>query len=475
MLGALTVKHAHLRASALSRSLLVIDEVHASDTYMTAVQQRLLDAHVAVGGFAMLMSATLGSVARTRWLGHASVGYDHAVAIPYPAVWTSTERAPRAPEKHEASSKSVAMELVATMAPDATARLGLEAARSGARVLVIRNTVRSAIETLQSVEAMLRPGDDQLLFRVGDVSTLHHSRFTPADRKRLDAAVEGLLTTDQSRVPMGCIVIGTQTLEQSLDIDADLLITDLCSVDVLLQRIGRLHRHRLARPAGFEQPHCIVLSPEKGLAPLLKPAFENGLGAWRTPSGVLQGVYRDLSILELTRRLIASHPTWSIPRMNRFLVEGAIHPERIEALHGELGPAWAAYRNDVVGSEVGDRLAAQGVLIDRSKPFEQLAYPSAAEETIRTRLGDDAVRVELLEPHPKGPFGELVTEVVLPARWLRDVPVDDRTAEHYRIDDAVIVSICGRRFRYDRYGLAQVGDDDGVQSSDGPTDPDRNR
>ena len=66
----------------------------------------------------------------------------------------------------------------------------------------------------------------------------------------------------KERPPGGHIVVGTQTLEQSLDIDADLLITDLCPVDVLLQRIGRLHRHKgSGRPADYTTPTCIVLAP----------------------------------------------------------------------------------------------------------------------------------------------------------------------------------------------------------------------
>lgn len=69
MLGGLMVKHAHLRGSAVSRSLLVIDEVHASDAYMTPVIAGLLDSRCAIGGYAMLMSATLGSQARARWTG----------------------------------------------------------------------------------------------------------------------------------------------------------------------------------------------------------------------------------------------------------------------------------------------------------------------------------------------------------------------------------------------------------------------
>src|SRR5690606_27729428 len=109
--------------------------------------------------------------------------------------------------------------------------------------------------------------------------------------------VEEVLKPDPNRSPEGVIVIGTQTLEQSLDIDADFLMTDLCPVDVLLQRLGRLHRHILPRPAGFELPRAVLLTPEGGLDRLTKPAFENGLGGWESSEG-LQGIYTDLLALE---------------------------------------------------------------------------------------------------------------------------------------------------------------------------------
>ena len=69
MMAVLKVKHAHMRAACLARNLLVVDEVHASDTYMSTILEHLLRTHVEAGGYAMLMSATLGSVARCRWLG----------------------------------------------------------------------------------------------------------------------------------------------------------------------------------------------------------------------------------------------------------------------------------------------------------------------------------------------------------------------------------------------------------------------
>lgn len=453
MLGALTVKHAHLRAASLSRALLVIDEVHASDAFMTEVQHRLLRAHLEVGGFAMLMSATLGSVARAKWLGARQPSLIDAVATPYPAIWTDRSRDPIAVATEEARAKAVEIRAVASMAATEAAAQARAAAEHGARVLVIRNTVSAAIDTLLAIEAESPPAD--LLFTVGGVSTLHHSRFAPHDRKRLDVAVETALSTARDRAPAGRIVVGTQTLEQSLDIDADLLITDLCPIDVLLQRIGRLHRHRLARPVGFEAARCMVLTPERGLEPLLDPPrFENGLGGWEE-NGVLQGVYRDLCVLELTRALIHTHPLWSIPEMNRSLVEHATHPERIDALIAERGAPWGAARRRVLGVDLAQVGSARRQMIDRSATFGSLTYPSD-EEKIRTRLGAEGARITFSEPFP-GPFGGPVAELVLPAHWSRTFPVDAQPTVDEHTPKATVFCVHDQRFRYDRLGVQRHG------------------
>lgn len=449
MLAGLQVKHAHLRAAALSRALLVIDEVHASDPYMSAVQAHLLKTHLGRGGHAMLMSATLGSVARTRWLTQRrrvrEPEFEEAVATPYPAVWGSGQPEPLRVMMAR-REKRVAMTLAPSWnAPEAAGR-AIAAARAGARVLVIRNTVTAALRTFRAVR---EAGGESHLWQVAGGPALHHSRFASEDRALLDGAVEAALSP-HARAPGGVIVIGTQTLEQSLDIDADLLITDLCPVDVLLQRIGRLHRHDLARPAGFVAPACVVLAPEGGLDRLAAPAFDNGLGSFKDGGGV----YRNLHACELTRRLVLEHPDWLIPAMNRLLVESALHPERTDALNAEKGTVWEKYWNGFSGGLMAETGAAANLVLAVDKDFAETSPFPGNEETIRTRLGAEGARIVFTEP-AMGPFGVAIGGVTLPAHWSRGVAPEEAVAVAVE-DGRLQFAVGDTRFCYGREGLEGV-------------------
>ena len=452
MMAALQVKHAHLRAACLTRSLLVVDEVHASDTYMSTILEHLLRAHVAAGGYAMLMSATLGSVARCRWLGCAEPPpLAEAISTPYPAI-SMPEGIIAAGENGYA--KTVAVEALPAMSDFAdTARRALEAARAGAKVLVVRNTVGHAIQTQKALEELAGPEDAGLLFSVHGITTLHHGRFAVGDRRLLDDAIEGLL--GKNRQADGRIVVGTQTLEQSLDIDADLLITNLCPVDVLLQRIGRLHRHtRQDRPHGYETPACVVLTPGDDLSPLLTSGQNaNGLG----PYG---HVYGNVQTLEATRRLIDEYPEWRIPEMNRELVERATHPDALEAITTEMGEAWRAHANSTEGGYIGDKQTARGNLVRLDKSFfgednRDVVFGSA-EERIRTRLGDDRIDVAF-DPLPASPFdpSREIDKLAVSADWLKGQEVPE-TVETTASEGGFDFSVGDRKFRYDRYGLRRV-------------------
>ena len=464
MMAALKVRHSHMRAACLARNLLVVDEVHASDAYMRRILEALLDAHIGAGGYALLMSATLGSDARNRLLTRSRIAaldapsIDDAIKAAYPSVATVGEGIRAAGENDR--RKSVVMEALSAMQDfDRTAQLALRAARAGAKTLVIRNTVRNAIATQQAIERAAGDGTDAL-FACNGKRTLHHSRFAAPDRHMLDTEVEALLGKDTPS--KGCVVVGTQTLEQSLDIDADILITDLCPADVLLQRIGRLHRHsRDTRPDCYLQPRCIVLTPSNAdLSPLLTKPL-NGLGMNKQGE---TSVYGDVRILEATRRLIHENPEWRIPEMNRSLVERATHPIALEAITAELGDDWRVHANNVEGELIADTMTAGGVIVRRNKTFYEdnsdVVFGDMQQQ-IRTRLGDEGIEVEFV-PQPKSPFDASVSieKLTIPAHLLRGQSLDAAVSEEPIAPttdaDGFRFSINGINFRYDRLGLRRV-------------------
>ena len=438
MMAGLKVKHAHLRGAAMSRALIVIDEVHASDAWMTEIQRSLVADHLALGGHAMLMSATLGSVARAAWRGEALPTLEMTQSTAYPVVWTRSGCFPvNDPGK---SPKTLSIRAQYGWSGSQAAELAVAAARRGACVLVIRNTVDRARETWRACAEAA----SELVFSLDGIPTLHHSRFAAEDRARLDAQVETALGTE--RGTGGLILVGTQTLEQSLDIDADFLITDLCPMDVLLQRIGRLHRHTRERPRGFDTAQAVVLQPDGGLDPLTREP-ENGLGAFGSNTS-LSGVYLDVPGLAATLAEIERAPIWQIPEMNRALVERATHPERLDAVAQENG--WQDYRRRVTGKALAETQGAELVTLDRAAEFP-CEFPD--DEVVRTRLGEQGVVLTFPEG-TIGPFGHPIKTLALPVHWSRGL-----TGEEAMIvdgDQPLRFSIGEKRFQYGSDGLTWV-------------------
>ena len=465
LLGALQIKHAHLRHALLARSLLVIDEVHASDAYMTRLTEQLLRAHVACGGQALLLSATLGAVARSRYLAIGQRGPSatpplaQAQVLPYPAISHLSASGPQLlPVEGNPRQKTVHWQTLDAIAdPERIARLAVDAAAQGARVLVVRNTVPAAIATLQAVEALAQARDLDCLFCVKGVSTLHHSRFSRQDRPLLDAQVQAQMGKERPQRATGLVLVGTQTLEQSLDIDADLLITDLCPMDVLLQRLGRLHRHaRDTRPAGCAQARAWVLTPEQhDLRPLLQRQ-SHGLGPIRIKGQPMGGVYPDLRVLEATRRLVDAAATRSIPADNRALVEQATHGEALDAIAQDMGADWVKFGQDYEGSLAASKTTASLHTLDVEREFGEQFFPN--DVVIGSRLGA-ADRLVVFGPAPTGPFGLAVQQLALRHHMLpHDLP-DDAQPDHIEElapQAGFTFALGGRCYRYDRFGLAAV-------------------
>lgn len=184
------------------------------------------------------------------------------------------------------------------------------------------------------------------------------------------------------------ILVATQVAEQSLDLDVDLMLTDLAPVDLLLQRAGRLHRHDLPRPAGFGRPRLVVLCPGADAEPF---PDTHPIGGQRK-AGDLDAVYLDLPLLKTYRRLRHA-PGWMLPGDYRPLIE-AVYGEGIDCAPGDLDGEGQARWNAAV--EDRDRLwHRQDVAAGRSvvaEPSKVKTLVSFAEDAARTRYDehDDA-------------------------------------------------------------------------------------
>ncbi len=290
LMAALRARHVVLRHLGLARQVVVLDEVHAADAWMREYLHRSLEWLGALGVPVVALSATLPPDQR-RDLVHAyERGRRTTQARSEPASPLALLRgaAPPAEPPMPDVPESMATPLVTAVSDgnvrqwdvpspherpvvldwlsddvDATASAIADIVDAGGCALVVCNTVTRA-----------RDRYAQLSDRFGDRVTLAHSRFIARDRARKDEWLRQTFGPPRScdvQARRGRVVVATQVAEQSLDIDFDILVTDLAPIDVLIQRIGRLHRHaRETRPAGAQSARCLVVGIEVGDIPVLE-------------------------------------------------------------------------------------------------------------------------------------------------------------------------------------------------------------
>ena len=440
LLSALKVKHNLLRSVCLDRHLLVVDEVHASDTYMGEVLRVLLDGHLARGGRALLLSATLGDAATSTFFKRPIENFDDATKRPYPSVTTLSKEVALVTGR---PSREIEIELSPTINDDSSLLSSIkDALTQGARVLVICNTVSRSNALLRRFEEHLEHTCPELLSRIFEVHGTrcpHHGRFAREDRERLDAAVTARM--GRNCPAGGLLLVGTQTLEQSLDIDADWLITDLAPMDVLLQRMGRLHRHvRERRPEGFFKPRAMVRVPARPLHEYL-----NSRGEFRGPAG-LGPVYADGRVLCATLNNLHANPLVRIPEENRWRIESTTHPEALSALPSE----WSQHADYMKGDFLADLRQADRFVMPSNIGFGELHF-NVDGDRVLTRLGDPTYEIPLL-PAAKSPFDVWVARLAIPARYLRGKqPPEALVASAF--EGGFSVNVAGSVYSYTRFGL----------------------
>lgn len=288
LMAVMRVKHCFVRYFGLAGKTVVLDEVHAYDTYTGTLLDRLIEWLGAAGTTVVLLSATLPSIRRkalveayrrgAQTYSSSKENEETNSSPPYPRITVATadharaitvgqRRAPVQIQVERLYSKDKDIDLVV--------RRLLEEVREGGCIAMICNTVARAQQIYRQLNEGLGADDVPRL--------LIHSRLFPAERLRRERLLESWLgpPSDARQRPKCCIVVGTQVLEQSLDVDFDLMVTDVAPIDLIFQRAGRLHRHDRPRPNNRKKPTLGIVMPEddpvnanlKPLAAVYQPHF----------------------------------------------------------------------------------------------------------------------------------------------------------------------------------------------------------
>lgn len=296
LFAGLKARHLALRHLALAGKVLVIDEVHAFDAYMNSYLERVLHWLGAYRVPVVLLSATLPADRRralvTAYTG--GTGGTGGIEVPddgYPLLTAAAPGSPAVialPPADADRRTEVRLEPLDDDISVLVDRLS-EELRDGGCALVVRNTVDRVLEAAERLRE--RFGDEHV--------TVAHSRFLAADRARKDAELLERFGRDGHRPAGAHIVVASQVVEQSLDIDFDLLVTDLAPVDLVLQRMGRLHRHPRTRPPRLRTARALVTGADWSAEPPEPVAGSRG---------VYQGRYLLLRSLAVLRPHLAGRP-----------------------------------------------------------------------------------------------------------------------------------------------------------------------
>lgn len=259
LFAALNVKHHFVRLWGLGNRVVVLDEVHAYDTYTSGLIAALLRWLRALGCSVILMSATLPLARRAELLRAWGVDLSAVPDLAYPRILLADECGVSG-EHFDARALAPIHLTGLGESLDVLADAAAELLAGGGCGALIVNTVDRAQKLYTALRQRL--GDEVYLL-------LFHARFPADQRNELEREVLARFGAEGDR-PVRALLIATQVAEQSLDIDFDFMLSDLAPVDLLLQRAGRLHRHDRPRPSLHAQACLRVAGLQADQLPELK-------------------------------------------------------------------------------------------------------------------------------------------------------------------------------------------------------------
>jgi len=379
ILAVLPSKFNTMRLFGLAEKVLVLDEIHAYDSYMVEELKALLRFHAELGGSVIALSATLSSKLTSELIDEWRYAMTHSSrtldAIPAVAMYPlatavgGSGAVTRSPiEATSWSRRTVSVRLIHDRG-EIVERL-LTAAGDGAAAVWIRNTVDSCREGA----AILRSHGARNVM-------LFHARFAQVDRQQREEEVLARFGPNNNPERAGSILVATQVVEQSLDLDFDVMVSDLAPIDLLIQRSGRLWRHpfRSGRRGGSKL-ELLVLTPQ---------LEENPPKDWLDDLlPKTKWVYQDAGVLWRTLRALENHACIDAPDGLRGLIQ-QVYDDDSCPLNLEASADRAR----------GDALAATGTArqyalnIGAGYVGENLIW--ASDVRVPTRLSDHQTSVRL--------------------------------------------------------------------------------
>jgi len=401
-LAVLNVKHVGLRMAGLIGKVLIIDEVHAYDTYMTTIIERLLRWLSSMNTSVILLSATL-PLSRRKRLAEAyckEAVMDEQLANAYPNLLVvknrlSAEKTIWMPDKEiKVWQPDRVIELNSmNFGDDEEQVLGkakwlIDQTLNGGCVCWITNTVKRS----QNIFKILVQLKQELSLDVE--LDLLHSRFPLSERQSKEAKLKDRYGRISENRPERGIVIGTQVLEQSLDLDFDLMVSDLAPIDLLLQRAGRLHRHeRKFRPPEHSKPRLFAnfeIDSEGSLKRGNDKMIYDGYIIRKTHQIVTERITENLPI--------------TLPKDYRVLIE-TVYCDKPPVESDSLYVAWIDLQSkeEITGKKAKERLLPEPHPRDSFAKTAAMKIKfeedenSAAWIVAQTRLGEETLNVIPIE------------------------------------------------------------------------------
>lgn len=396
LMAIMPFKHQSLRLLGLRHKLLILDEVHAYDSYMVKLLENLLHYHALQGGSVIILTATLPFFLRQKLLtafykglnGNKQV-LELEQSLPFPLMTQLNHNGlvEQAIETRQEVKRQVNIEWINNI--EAGIDKISKAIQQGKIICWIKNSVQDAISLYQQVQLNLQLDHTQIL--------LFHSRFAYCDRLEIEEkTLQWAGKTSNHQIRAGKVIIATQVIEQSLDLDFDEMISDIAPIDLLIQRAGRLQRHVRDKQGNIKPydeknqslderhpPTLTVLAPDWQAEPnanwLDEPAFRN-----------TSYVYANPAHLWYTQKTLSEQGCIKMPDDARQLIE-SVYEQDLEPPAGLQKGYHGAQGANLSKSSIANQNVLN--LNEGYKRDSKMGWDNEVE--VATRLSEDSVDIYL--------------------------------------------------------------------------------